>query len=71
MSETKPVRITGVKLVRDYTLTVAFKKSKSFTVDLRDFVQCFKGLRAAARSGRVRACQCRRGWVQPRVAGRS
>lgn len=45
MSETKPVRIAGVKPVRDYTLTVAFMNSKTFTVDLRDFVQRFKGLR--------------------------
>jgi hypothetical protein len=36
MSETKPVRIAGVKPVRDYTLTVAFMNSKTFTVDLRD-----------------------------------
>ncbi len=45
MSETKPVRIAGVKPVRDCTLTIAFMNSKTFTVDLRDFVHRFKGLR--------------------------
>ena len=45
MSESKPVRITGVKLVRDYTLAVSFMKGKTFKVDLHDFVQRLKGLR--------------------------
>lgn len=45
MSESKPVRITGVKSVRDYVLAVSFVKGKTFKVDLRDFVQRLKGLR--------------------------
>jgi hypothetical protein len=45
MSESKPVRIAGVKAVRDYTLTVAFMNGKTFTLDLRDFVHRLKGLR--------------------------
>lgn len=45
MSETKPVRIVGVKPVRDYTLTVAFVNGRVLAVDLREFVHRFKGLR--------------------------
>jgi hypothetical protein len=45
MSETKPVRIAGVKPVRDYTLTVAFMNGRALAVDLRDFVHRFKSLR--------------------------
>jgi len=45
MSEIKPVRIAGVKPVRDYTLTIAFMNGRALAVDLRDFVHRFKGLR--------------------------
>lgn len=45
MSETKPVRIAGVKSVRDYTLTVAFMNGRALSVNLRDFVHRLKGLR--------------------------
>lgn len=45
MSESKPVRITGVKPVRDYVVAISFMKGKTFKVDLRDFVQRLKGLR--------------------------
>ncbi len=46
MNESKPVRITGVEPVRDYTLRVAFMSGRAFTVDLRDFVYRLRGLRA-------------------------
>lgn len=45
MSESKPVRIAGVKPMRDYVVAVAFLKGKTFKVDLRDFVHRLKGLR--------------------------
>ena len=45
MSESKPIRIAGVKLVRDYLLAVSFMSRKTFKVDLRDFVHRLKGLR--------------------------
>lgn len=45
MSESKPVRIAGVKAVRDYILAISFMSGKTFKVDLRDFVQRLKGLR--------------------------
>lgn len=46
MSESKPVRIAGVKAVRDYILAICFMNGKTFKVDLRDFVQRLKGLRS-------------------------
>lgn len=45
MSESKPVRISDVKPVRDHVLAVSFMKGKTFKVNLRDFVQRLKGLR--------------------------
>lgn len=45
MIGSKPVRVTGVKSVRDYVLTISFMKGRTFKVDLRDFVQRLKGLR--------------------------
>ncbi|MGH8255580.1 MAG: DUF2442 domain-containing protein [Steroidobacteraceae bacterium] len=45
MSETKPIRIAGVKAVRDYTLTIAFMNGRALAINLRDFVHRFKGLR--------------------------
>ena len=45
MIGSKPVRVTGVKSVRDYVLSISFTKGRTFKVDLRDFVQRLKGLR--------------------------
>jgi len=46
MIESKPVRIAGVRPVREYALKVAFMNGKTFTVDLGEFVHRLKGLRA-------------------------
>lgn len=45
MSEGHPIRIAGVKPVDHYVLRVSFANGKTFTVDLREFVHQFKGLR--------------------------
>lgn len=45
MNDSKPVRIAGVKPVRDYTLNVVFVNGRTFPMDLRDFVHRLKGLR--------------------------
>jgi len=46
MIESKPIRIAGVKPVREHVLKVTFMNGKAFTVDLRDFVRSLKGLRS-------------------------
>jgi hypothetical protein len=45
MTDSKPIRIAGVKPVRDHTLKVIFTNRKAFTVNLSDFVHRLKGLR--------------------------
>ncbi len=46
MNESNPIRIAGVKPVRDFVLDVRFMNGKAFTVDLGVFVHRLKGLRA-------------------------
>ena len=45
MSEGNPIRIVAVKPVDHYVLRVSFANGKTFTVDPREFVHQFEGLR--------------------------
>jgi len=45
MSESNAVRITGVKALGEYRLSLHFLKGKTYIVDLRELVHRLKGLR--------------------------